>query len=82
MNKIESYIDKFAIVKDEVHLSKNDISQVHKHPYHIINQNEERTWICLESKIHVHKYGIGGSENEIKDKSFWMKVNECHIIEK
>jgi hypothetical protein len=75
-----NYLDKFAVVKKEVQLPKDSISQVHNHPYRIVNQNEKGTWICLQSKVNVHQSGPGGSFDEVVDKSFWVKVDECHII--
>ena len=79
-NKI-NYIDKFAIIKEEVYLPKGDIAQTHKNAYRIVNQNKKRTWICLQSDVNVHRFGVGGAEDEVIDKSFWMKVDECNIVD-
>ena len=79
-NDTVDYLDKFAFVKEEVYLPEN-IAQIHGHPYRIVNQNEKRTWICLQSKVNIHQHGPGGSEDKVEDKSFWMKVSECNIVD-
>jgi len=78
-----NYLEKFAIIKDDVNLEKNnELSQVHNYPYKIVNQNKKGTWICLQSIIQAVSIGVGGIKKETINKSFWMKTNECKIVDR
>jgi hypothetical protein len=77
-----NYIGKFAKIKEEVEIDKNDqLFKVHNYPYKIIEQKDDEM-IYLETKVFATFASDFSTSFEVIDRSFWMNINECEIIEK
>ena len=76
-----NYKGKFAIIKDDVKL-EDQLTQVHNYPYKIIEQNKNKTWILLETFVQCTCATVAGATHEQINRSFWMKVKDCIIIDK
>lgn len=77
-----SSIGKFVKIKDSVKIDfSNQLTQIHNYPYRICNEKNDGKWICLETKVHSALCSVGGNKYEIIDRSFWMKTEECEVVE-
>lgn len=82
---IPKYIGKFASIKEGVKLTDN-LTQVYNYPYKIIDQDKiagtDVIRIKLETSVQATFASQFGSTFAVQDRSFWMDLDDCKIIEK